>query len=70
MSSIFGGISVETPKFEVIKVLANTTGADVRKYAPQVRAEVFFPCPPSGSIMDGLNTPFRALAGMVNAPLS
>ncbi|GLC41309.1 hypothetical protein PLESTB_001076900 [Pleodorina starrii] len=65
MSSIFGAISVETPKFAVVKTFADVTGAELRKYAPQVRAEVLYDIAPNNSIMDGLNTPFRSLAGYI-----
>ncbi|KXZ49458.1 hypothetical protein GPECTOR_21g684 [Gonium pectorale] len=64
MSTIFGAISVETPKFSVIKAL-NLAGAEVRKYPAQVRAEVTYDIAPEASIADGLNTPFRALAGFI-----
>ncbi|EFJ51339.1 hypothetical protein VOLCADRAFT_57321 [Volvox carteri f. nagariensis] len=65
MSSIFGSITVETPKYSVVKALAGASGAELRKYCPQVRAEVLYDIAPNHGIMDGLNAPFRALAGRV-----
>ncbi|KAG2439890.1 hypothetical protein HYH02_010520 [Chlamydomonas schloesseri] len=64
MSSIFGSITVETPKYTVLKTLGNS-GAELRKYAPQVRAEVTYDMPEAAPIMDGLNNPFRSLAGFI-----
>lgn len=63
MASIFGAISVETPKFEVIKQLSGKAGAELRKYAPQVRAEVTYEVTPGAPIMNNLNNPFGMLAG-------
>ncbi|KAG2443908.1 hypothetical protein HXX76_002248 [Chlamydomonas incerta] len=64
MSSIFGSITVETPKYTVLKTLGSG-GAELRKYAPQVRAEVTYDMPETAPIMDGLNNPFRSLAGFI-----
>ncbi len=63
MASFFGAISVETPKFEVIKQLSGKAGAELRKYAPQVRAEVTYEVTPGAPIMNNLNNPFGMLAG-------
>ncbi|GFR49875.1 hypothetical protein Agub_g11979 [Astrephomene gubernaculifera] len=65
MSTIFGGISVETPKFTVLKQFAGVKGAELRKYAPQVRAEVLYDSAPNDAIMNNLNSPFRVLAGYI-----
>ncbi|GIL81722.1 hypothetical protein Vretimale_1358 [Volvox reticuliferus] len=65
MTTIFGSVSVETPKYTVVKALDNAIAAELRKYGPQVRAEVLYDVSPNHGIMDGTGTPFRALAGYI-----
>jgi len=61
MASIFGAISVETPKYNLIKRLA--ARIEIRHYERQIRAEVEVPS--QGSLLDGLNQPFGMLAGYI-----
>ncbi|GLI61213.1 hypothetical protein VaNZ11_003480 [Volvox africanus] len=65
MATVFGNISVETPKFTVVQSLGSSNAVEVRKYGPQVRAEVLYDVSPNHSVMDGTGTPFRALAGYI-----
>jgi hypothetical protein len=58
MGSIFGTITVETPKFTMVK---QGKGFEVREYGPQLRAEVEY----SGNMTDKLNGPFMSLAGFI-----
>ncbi|KAG2499054.1 hypothetical protein HYH03_003239 [Edaphochlamys debaryana] len=63
MASLLGYIQVEVPKFAVLKTLEGC--GEVRKYGPQIRAVVEYDVAPDAPIMDGLNNPFRSLAGYI-----
>jgi hypothetical protein len=60
MASIFGAITSETPKYDLVKKFAVY---EVRKYVRQVRAEVEVETP--GHMMENLGVPFRMLAGYI-----
>ncbi|GAX77231.1 hypothetical protein CEUSTIGMA_g4677.t1 [Chlamydomonas eustigma] len=60
MATIFGAITSETPKYDLVKKLAVY---EVRKYGRQVRAEVKVET--SGHMMENLGVPFRMLAGYI-----
>lgn len=62
MATIFGHISVETPKYNV---LAQRTGYEIRKYVPQLWAEHTFEVEPDTGVFQNVGDPFRALAGFI-----
>lgn len=62
MGSVFGTITVETPKYTEV---AAKTGYAIRQYAPQIRAEVTYETAPGGAVYDSLNAPFSRLAGYI-----
>mmetsp|Transcript_35995 Transcript_35995/g.80110 ORF Transcript_35995/g.80110 Transcript_35995/m.80110 type:complete len:213 (+) Transcript_35995:128-766(+) len=61
MSSIFGAISVETPKYKVIQKAA---AYEIREYARQLRAEVTVDLG-NNAMMHNLSQPFSMLAGYI-----
>lgn len=64
MATIFGSISVETPAFKVLRSLGGS--CELREYPACVRAETRYDAhSPDAAMTDGLNSPFRVLAGFI-----
>lgn len=64
MASIFGAITVETPKSTILKAaLGGMNNCEIRQYEKQIRATVELPH--KGPMDRDLGNPFRTLAGFI-----